>query len=59
MAEFSQRVGELVQKAEDVLQDIMAHDLPRAPQYRVRAAVLAKVLEELKEEVIALQAIES
>jgi hypothetical protein len=57
MAGLLQGAGELLQKAEDVLQEIVTYDLPRSAQYRVRAAVLARVLEELKEEVRGLQAI--
>jgi len=52
-----QRVGELLQKAEDVLRDIVAYDLPRGAQYRVRAAMLAKALEEMRDEIMALQAL--
>jgi hypothetical protein len=57
IAELQQRLGELVQKTEDVLQDIVTYDLPRGAQYRVRAAVLAKMLEEIRDEVMALQAL--
>ena len=57
MARLLQRVGELLQKAEDVLRDIVAYDLPRGAQYRVRAAMLAKALEEMRDEIMALQAL--
>jgi hypothetical protein len=55
VAKAAVRMAELVQRAEDILQDIIAQ-LPRGAQYR-RAAVLAKVLEEIRDEAIALQAL--
>jgi NMD protein affecting ribosome stability and mRNA decay len=51
------RMAELVSKARDMVEAIIAQDLPRGAQYRVRAAVLAKMLEEIRDEVMALQAL--
>jgi hypothetical protein len=51
------RMAELVSKAQDMVEAIMAQDLPWGAQYRVRAAVLAKMLEEIRDEVMALQAL--